>query len=261
MSLPEPRARAALCGFPLDAVTRAETVDRAMALAEGGRGGVLMTVNLDILRQMTRDPFLARFARDADCCVADGMPLVWAARLQGRPLPERVCGSDLVWDLPAAAAGHGVRVLFLGGNPGVAERAAAILRDRHPGLAITSHCPPFGFEDDPAAYDRIRDALREADPGLVLVALGCPRQERLIARLASEFPRVCWLGCGYAFSFVAGEQARAPRIWQRLGLEWLHRLASEPGRLWRRYLVHDIPFALRLFADALRQRVKPGAAA
>jgi len=247
-------ARVMLCGLAIDAVTRAATVRRMIELARSGRGGWVVTVNLDILRQIAQGGELLKWAEHVDYWVADGMPLIWASRLQGRPLPERVCGSDLIWDVPAAAAQAGLRIFLLGGNPGAADRAAERLRARVPALEIATHTPSFGFEADPAAMGAIRHALRRAEPHIVLVALGSPRQERLIATLRTEFPGVCWMGCGYAFSFAAGDSPRAPGIWQRLGLEWLHRLLSEPRRLWRRYLLHDLPFAVRLFADAWRRR-------
>ena len=111
-------------------------------------------------------------------------PIVWASRLAGTPVPERVPGSDLVLSLPEAAARAGVRVFLLGGNPGVAADAARPAPAANPGLrSVELYCPPFGFEDDPAELDRIKDVLRAAHPTLVLIGLGFPKQEQLIETL------------------------------------------------------------------------------
>lgn len=244
-----------LFGIRIDAVSRRSAVARVVRTAKNGCGGTLMTVNLDILRQIRANPELDRFAQRADCRVADGMPLLWAASIAGNRLPQRVCGSDVIWDIAREASDHGLGLFLLGGNPGVADSAADILRRRNPGLNAATHCPPFGFEKRPEEWSRMYNALRSADPHIVLVGLGCPRQERVIARLAPMFPNVYWIGVGYAFGFVAGEQPRAPSFMQRSGLEWLHRLWSEPSRMWRRYLLTGIPFAVRLLAHATHLRL------
>ena len=136
-----------------------------------------------------------------------------------------------------------------------AERAAAALAASCPGLQIAGHhAPAFGFERDPALHAETLMRVVETKPDFVFVGLGFPKQERLIAYLRNELPRAWFLGVGFSLSFVAGHSARAPSWMSRLGLEWLHRLAQEPRRLARRYLVEDIPFALRLFGAALRAR-------
>jgi N-acetylglucosaminyldiphosphoundecaprenol N-acetyl-beta-D-mannosaminyltransferase len=202
------------------------------------------------------DPELRRMVEQADLVVPDGMPLIWASRLQRTPLPERVAGSTLVCELPPAAAAAGASVFLLGGAPGVADAAAARLRERSPELEIAGTlCPPYGVERSPAELERIQAAVLAARPDIVFVALGFPRQERLIMRLRPLLPDAWFVSCGISFSFVTGDVARAPRWVQRAGLEWLHRLAQEPRRLARRYLVDGIPFLVRLLASAGRRRV------
>ena len=122
--------------------------------------------------------------------------------------------------------------------------------------SVESYCPPLGFEHDPDELDRIRQALRLSQPALVLVGLGFPKQERLIASLRSELPGTWFVGVGISLSFLAGEQPRAPELMQGLGLEWAHRLLHEPRRLFRRYLVQGVPFALRLLGWALSRRLR-----
>ena len=180
----------------------------------------------------------------------------WASRVAGTPLPERVPGSDLVLTLPEAAAEAGLSVFLLGGNPGVADAAAARLQAMYPRLGeVGFYCPPFGFEDDPEELSRIRSTLRAARPDLVLVGLGFPKQERVIRALRPELPGAWFVGVGISLSFIAGDQPRAPVILQRVGLEWIHRLWHEPRRLFRRYVVHGIPFSTRLFGWALKRRL------
>ncbi|HEV7707186.1 MAG TPA: WecB/TagA/CpsF family glycosyltransferase [Asanoa sp.] len=233
---------------------RVVTVVR-QALARG-HGGRILTPNVDIVRQARVDPEVRAFLDDATLVVADGMPLVWASRLAKNPLPERVTGSNLIWSLSAGLATDARSVFVLGGDsPEIAERAADCLTARFPGLAIAGHLsPPFGFDQDPDAVDAAVRTVVEAAPDLVFVGLGFPRQERLIDRLRADLPDSWFLGCGMAVNFVAGLQHRAPVWMQRAGLEWAHRLKTEPRRLARRYLRHDAPYALRLLAATAARR-------
>jgi N-acetylglucosaminyldiphosphoundecaprenol N-acetyl-beta-D-mannosaminyltransferase len=237
----------------LDQATCVATVLHELA---AGRGGWIATANLDHLWRLRRDPAFARAYAAATVRVADGMPLVWASRVQGTPLPERVAGSDLIHSLTRGAAQHGRSVFLLGGNPGTAERAAARLSEAAPGLRVVGTCcPPFGFERDPAQMAALREQLAHSRADVVFVALGAPKQEFLIEALRAVLPQAWWIGVGISFSFVTGEVQRAPRWLQRLGLEWLHRLVQEPRRLARRYLWHGPPCAARLFGTACWRRL------
>lgn len=249
--------RVRLHGIDIDALTEAETIAGILRRLDEGRGGSVLTANLDHLRQFARRPELRHLLDAADLVVPDGMPLVWASRLQGTPLPERVAGSDLVWSLTAEAALRGRTIFLLGGTPTASDAAERRLRTVYPGARIAgSLCPPFGFDRDPAAIDRISAALAEAAPDIVYVALPFPKQERLIAYLRPELPRAWFLGVGVSLSFIAGDVARAPDWVGRIGLEWAHRLRQEPRRLAKRYLVHGLPFAARLFAGAVGARLR-----
>ncbi|BCJ32964.1 hypothetical protein Athai_04670 [Actinocatenispora thailandica] len=247
--------RVVLADVAFHPYTEAELVAAVAAASAAGRGGTIVTPNVDILRLARRDTEARGHVEAASYVVADGTPLVWASRLAGVALPERVAGSNLIWSLSAALAARSGSVYLLGGPPGVAGRAGTVLAQRYPGLVVAGAASPsYGFFDEPAELDAVCGAVRAADPDLVYVGLGFPKQERLIARLAPELPRCWFVGCGAAIGFVAGEQRRAPGWMQRTGLEWLHRLASEPTRLARRYLVHDLPFATRLLLAALAHR-------
>jgi N-acetylglucosaminyldiphosphoundecaprenol N-acetyl-beta-D-mannosaminyltransferase len=244
-----------LAGVRLHAVREAECVAFVMGELEAGRGGWIATANLDHLRRLQRPGEFRRVYETATIVVADGMPLVWASRLQGTPVPERVAGSDLIRSLSVAAGRHGRSVFLLGGDPGTADIAASALRAASPGLHVVgTHCPPFGFERDDARIAALSAEIAAAVPDIVFVALGSPKQEVLIERLRGTLPRAWWIGVGISFSFVAGTVRRAPPWMQRFGLEWAHRLAQEPRRLWSRYLCSGPPFVLRLFGSALFHR-------
>ena len=247
-----------LAGTSLHAMTEAQVVAHVERAWENGRGGWIHTVNLDHLRMLRGDEDFRAASQEADLRVADGAPLIWASRLQGTPLPERVAGSDLIRSLTGAAARSGRRVLFLGGNPGAAEEAVAILQRETPGFAVAGiDCPPFGFEKDPEELARVRRLIEGSDADLVFLAVGAPKSEFLIRDLKSLLPKAWWAGIGISFSFVSGEVRRAPRWVQRIGLEWVHRLLQEPRRLAKRYLVHGLPFAARLFVGAVGGRLRP----
>ncbi|QFY14930.1 WecB/TagA/CpsF family glycosyltransferase [Nonomuraea phyllanthi] len=245
-------------GIGVDALTEEEAVRWVGAELEAGRGGRIVTPNVDICRASAEDPILNELVCTAELVVADGMPLVWAAKLLGTPVPERVTGADLIWSLSGLAARRGWPVYLLGGPPGAARKAAEALAGRHPGLDVCGvHAPPYHFDATPEGSARVRRRVVEARPRLVFVGLGFPRQDLLIAELRKELPQAWFLGCGAAIAFAAGTVPRAPGWMRRIGLEWAFRLGCEPARLARRYLVDDLPFAARLLATSLAARARP----
>lgn len=239
----------------VDALTEAEVVHRVSQTWPDG--GWILTANVDIVRAISRDASLVELASSATLTVADGMPLVWAGRIAGWDIPERVTGSSLVHTLTAAAARDGRSVYLLGGAPGVAERAAAVLQAQSPGLKIAGvAAPPFGFDECERSLREVIDSVVLAQPNLVLIGMGFPKQEKLIKRLREVMPNAWYVGCGAGIPMAAGDSKRAPEPMQKLGLEWLHRLLQEPKRLGRRYLKDDLPFALALLAGAAVRRVR-----
>ncbi len=238
-------------GVRLHAVRESECIAHVLSELGTGRGGVVVTPNLDHLRRCVRDLHFGALVAEADLVVADGMPLVWASRLQGTPLPERVAGSNLISTLSAAAAAAGRSVFLLGGAEGTAQGAADVLRQRHPDIRIVgTYCPRLGFEKHPRQMAEISQLLTAAAPDIVFVALGSPKQEHLIAKLRPSLPGAWWLGVGVSFSFLTGNVHRAPTWMQRAGVEWAHRLWQEPRRLFKRYIVHGLPFAASLLGRA-----------
>nr|WP_231934720.1 WecB/TagA/CpsF family glycosyltransferase [Micromonospora viridifaciens] len=182
--------------------------------------------------------------------------MIWASRIAGNPLPARVPGSDLIWSLSAALAEQGRSIYLLGGAPGTASRAEQVMRSRFPRLRIAGHLsPPLGFDTRPDQLEAACASVVAARPDLIYVGLGFPKQERVIALLRPLLASSWFLGCGAAIDFVAGVHRRAPLWMRQSGLEWAYRLAREPMRLTRRYLVHDLPFALQLLAMSARARI------
>jgi N-acetylglucosaminyldiphosphoundecaprenol N-acetyl-beta-D-mannosaminyltransferase len=253
--------RTVVDGVAFDPVTESAVVDQVMVELAAGRGGRIVTPNVDIHRQL-RDPEHRSLLDGVELVVADGMPVVWASRLQGRPLPGRVAGATLVRALARRAAAEGRSVFILGGEPDVAAAAADRLTAEEPALQVAGwHSPPLGFEAVPAEQAAVLAAVTQAQPDIVFVALGFPKQERLMAELHSLFPGSWFVGCGGSVDFIAGRTTRAPLLLQRIGLEWAFRLAQEPRRLARRYLVDGIPHAAGMLARSAAARVaRPGSA-
>lgn len=248
-----------LMGMSLAACSEAELLDAVFQALARRRGGWLITANLDFLRRHHKDQRMQALYSEADLRVADGMPLVWAARLQGTPLPERIAGSSLLRPLARRAAAEGRRIYFLGGADGTAQATAELSKREFPGLQLAGHSSPWlPTEPDDEAVEPTRQQLTEARPDIVLVALGSPKQEWLISKLRRCLPACWFVGVGMSFSFATGAMPRAPEWMQKSGLEWVHRLASEPRRLGKRYLWHDAPFGVELLGRSLWRRVKQG---
>jgi N-acetylglucosaminyldiphosphoundecaprenol N-acetyl-beta-D-mannosaminyltransferase len=245
-------------GAPMGVVTEAEAVEAILDAAEAGSGHWTITANLDHIRRYHHDPLQRALIDEADLVVADGMPLIWASHLAGEPLPERVSGSSMVWSICQAASMRRQSVFLLGGDPGVAERAAEVFRDRYPDLEIAgTACPPVGFENDEQELNRIKHQVTDANPHIVFVALGFPKQDLLIRHLRNSLPHASFLGVGISLSYATGDLLRPPGWICNLGLEWAYRLWQEPTRrLARRYLVDGLPFAVRLTLSAARRRVR-----
>lgn len=244
-----------LLGAPIDRLGQTEALSTIEAYIDARTPRQVATVNLDFLRLARKHPGFAETLRSVDLALADGMPLVWASKVAGSPLPHRVAGVDLVDAICDRGSSLGWSVYLLGAGPGIAQAAAMAMVRRHPGLRIAGvYSPPVGEWDD-LEEKRIRDDIAAARPDVLLVALGAPRQDTWISENKARLGVPVSVGVGCTFDVFSGEKLRAPRWMQRTGLEWAFRLATEPTRLWRRYL-GDIPTLGTLMLSALRSRFK-----
>lgn len=230
----------------IDRVDRGSAVERIRGFLRSGKLNQIVTVNLDFVAIARRDPDFRDTLNEADLAVADGMPLVWASRLSDQPLPQRLTGVELVDECCRVAVETDSNVFLLGAAPGIADEAADTLQARFPGLRIAGvYAPPFGpltVEEN----ERILKRIHEARPDFLFVALGAPQQDIWIRANRDRLDVPVCMGVGCVLDLLAGVVSRAPIWMQQTGLEWLFRLLQEPGRLWRRYILDDIPALLWL---------------
>jgi N-acetylglucosaminyldiphosphoundecaprenol N-acetyl-beta-D-mannosaminyltransferase len=242
-------APVAILGVPFDTVTTEETVEIIARMIESRTPHYLATANVDFLVQASKDVELRRILFDAHLVLCDGTPLVWASRLLGNALPERVAGSDLAPLLMKIAAEKGHRVYFLGAEPEVCKLAVEKVQAQFPGIQIVGHdSPPYKplLEMD---HEGIAARIRAAKPDLLLVGFGCPKQEKWISMHYQNLGVPVSVGVGGTIDFLAGHRKRAPRWMQQSGVEWIFRMAQEPRRLFKRYC-HDLWF----FAGAIAKQ-------
>jgi len=226
-----------LFGMRIARLTMRETVGCVLDWCANPRGTAcryIVTPNVDHAVLFQHHGGLRAAYADAALVLADGMPLVVASRLFRKSLPQRVAGSDLVPQL--LTAGKPLRVFLLGAAPGVADVAAHRIRMQWPSANVVgTYSPPPGFEDDAAENEQILAAVAATQPDLLLIGFGAPKQELWVHRHCRQLQAKVALCAGATIDFLAGHRSRSPVWMRRIGLEWLHRVASEPGRLAARY--------------------------
>lgn len=227
-------------------ISMQETVQAVEKLIGEKRSAYIVAVNVDVLIKIEKDPVLKEIAEKADLTLADGKPLIWISRMQGLPIREKISGSDLVPELCRMAAEKGYTVFILGGKDGVAERAKQRLEQEYPAIRISGvYAPPLGFETDPRELEAVNTRISQAAPDLLIVCLGCPKQEKFIWENRERYHSAVSVCAGATVDFLAGDVRRAPQWMSRHGLEWLYRFLQEPKRLFRRYFIDD-PKVLKL---------------
>lgn len=231
-----------LFGMTIDAVDMKTTVARLheWIAAPAGRCRFVVTPNTDHAVMYQHNEKLRDVYADAGLVLADGFPVVAAAKLLRRSLPGRVCGSDLVPALfESTSAERPLRTFLLGAGPGVAEQAKSNIRHKWPAVEVVgTYSPPMGFEKNDDENAKILAMVADATPDVLVVGLGAPKQELWVHRFQDEIAAPVALCVGATIDFLAGEKARAPMWMRHLGLEWLHRCVTEPRRLAKRY-AHD----------------------
>lgn len=234
-----------LLGLPFHRLTMAETVAECVAVVEAAEPRYFVTANADFVAQAYENERLREILVHAHRAVGDGMPLVWLSRIFPPPLPERVAGSDLVFELFREGNARAWRVFFLGSDEATLSTVKGILKKRYPDMTVAgTFSPPFApVEDWP--NEEIARQIRAARPHVLLVAVGCPKQEYWIARHARDLRVPLAIGIGASLDFISGRQVRAPLWMQKTGLEWVWRMATDPRRLVARYW-KDFRYLLRL---------------
>lgn len=250
---PEPRRTFPVIGSPIDAIDGAKAIERISAWAERRESRSVFLCNVHAVVTARHDAVFAGVLRQADMALPDGEPVAWMLRRQGVAAQRRISGPDLMWAYCTAAAGRGESIYLLGASQATLDALQRNLAARFPGLHIAGACsPPFRpltAEEDAAVVD----SVNRSGAGTVWVSLGCPKQEAWIAAHRGRV-RAVMLGVGAAFDFHAGSVPRAPAWMRNHGLEWLHRLGTEPRRLWKRYLVTNTLFVYHAGRQLLGRR-------
>jgi N-acetylglucosaminyldiphosphoundecaprenol N-acetyl-beta-D-mannosaminyltransferase len=224
-------------GVPVSTIDMRQAVDTILGWVRGGKEHYVCVRDVHGIMRAQDDPELLEIHQRAGLVTPDGMPLVWLAKWRGHSDTARVCGADLVDALCKASVAVGVGHFFYGGKPGVAERMAAALSSRHQGLRVLGvDTPPFRLLTE-IEDEGVVERIAATGAGIVWVGLSTPKQEFWMRDHVGRIPGATLIGVGAAFDFYAGDVKRAPIWMHKTGLEWLHRLVSEPRRLWRRYLV------------------------
>lgn len=224
----------------IDNLTMDEALQRIDGLIQENKNAYVVTPNVDHLVQLEHGGELCDVYKEADLILTDGKPLIWISRLYGTPIKEKISGSDLFPRLCDLAAKKGYTMFFLGAAEGVAATAAKNLMNRFNGLQVVgTYSPPFGFEKDENEVLKIKEMIREAKPHILIVGLGCPKQELFIFHNKDELGVPISLGLGASLDFEAGNIKRAPKWMADHGLEWLYRITQDPKRMAKRYLVDD----------------------
>ncbi|HMI88488.1 MAG TPA: WecB/TagA/CpsF family glycosyltransferase [Polyangiaceae bacterium] len=226
----------------IDALTFQQAVDAVDRLVTAGQGGTIFTPNIDHVVQVEHNLVFRDAYQKVSLSVVDGQLLLWASHLLGTPLPEKISGSDLMLPLARRAAERQWRVYLLGGGPGVADLAARELKKQFDINIVGTDAPFVSAAGHPVDGPAVIDRIVEARPHLLFAAFGAPKQELFLHHAAPAIRPTVGIGVGAGFDFIAGRVKRAPRWISQSGMEWLYRLAQEPRRLARRYLVDDPAF-------------------
>jgi N-acetylglucosaminyldiphosphoundecaprenol N-acetyl-beta-D-mannosaminyltransferase len=248
-------SRVDVLGCPVDALDMAATVERCEEIVASRQWSQHMAVNVAKLVSMRRDERLREIIAGCPLINADGAGVVLAAKLLGRPLPERVAGIDLMGELMATAEKRGWRVFVLGARQDVLDKAVAVLREQHPELVFAGWRDGYFTDEE---IPSVCAEIRESRADVLFVAMSTPRKEEFLAEHGPSLGVPLGMGVGGAIDVVAGITARAPLVWQKAGLEWLYRLLQEPQRMFKRYATTNAQFALLLAGRLARRAVGRG---
>lgn len=205
--------------------------------------GQVITPNVDQIVRIEWDEYFKTICENCELLLVDGHPLIWTAKLYGRPFKEKICGSDLVPILCKVAAEKNYSIFLLGAAPGVAQKAAERLIEEYPNLKVAGvYSPPLGFEKDLEEIEKINEMLRKSKADMLFVGMGVPKQDIFIYENMQKYQIPMSFSIGGTIDFIAGVQKRAPRWVSKIGFEWLYRLLNDPKRMFKRYVIDDSKF-------------------
>lgn len=225
----------------IDNCTMNEALIEIERLIMANKNAYVVTPNVDHIIQLERGGELVEVYKHADLILTDGKPLIWISKWYGNPIKEKLSGSDLFPLLCKMAAKKGYTMFFLGAAEGVAAKAAEELMKKNKGLEVVgTYSPPYGFENDEAEMKKIIKMIKDVQPHILIVGLGCPKQEKFIYFNKDRLGVPLSLGLGASLDFEAGNIKRSPKWMSKHGLEWFYRFIQEPKRMFKRYFVDDM---------------------
>jgi N-acetylglucosaminyldiphosphoundecaprenol N-acetyl-beta-D-mannosaminyltransferase len=225
----------------IDNVTKEEAIAHIEECINTRKIGHIITPNVDQVIRIESDKYFKEIYENAELLLADGTPLVWISRWYKKPIKEKICGSDLVPDLCKLAAQKGYLIFLLGSAEGVAAKAAENLKKNNPGLRVAGvYSPPYGFEKDKNEIDKINKMLFNSKADMLFVGMGVPKQDIFIYENMNKYQIPMSFSIGATIDFEAGIQKRAPKWVNHIGMEWLYRLAHDPKRMFKRYIIDDM---------------------
>jgi N-acetylglucosaminyldiphosphoundecaprenol N-acetyl-beta-D-mannosaminyltransferase len=241
-------------GINIHNITMGEAIQKIDGMIRTNKKGYIVTPNVDHVVKLQKDDEFRKVYGEASLILTDGMPIVWASRLAGNGIAERVAGSDLMPEMCRYAWVNGKRLFMLGAGPGVALKAAESLKEKYEGIIIDTYSPSYGFENNKEENDQIIHMINEAKPDILFVGVGAPKQEKWLYNNLNKLEVKVGVGVGASIDFIAGNIQRAPKWMQKCGLEWFYRFISEPGRLFRRYFIDDMAFIPLAMKEILYRR-------
>lgn len=234
-------ARIKFMNTNIDNLTMAETLHEIDKLIQKKNCSYVVTPNVDHIVRLEKDEELQKVYKNASLILTDGKPLIWISKWYKTPIKEKISGSDLFPRVCQLAANKNYTMYLLGAAEGVADTATRNLMKKYPGLNIVgTYSPPFGFEKNEQEMNKIKTQIQDVHPDILIVGLGCPKQEKFMYYHCKELGVPISFGLGASIDFEAGNIKRAPKWMSNHGLEWLYRFSKEPKRLFKRYFVDDL---------------------
>lgn len=232
----------------IDNLTMQETLKVIEELIQKNKNAYVVTPNVDHIVQLDTNKELQAVYENASLILTDGKPLMWIAKWYGTPIKEKISGSDLFPLLCKMSAEKGYKMFFLGAAEGVAAKAAENLSERYKGLQVVgTYSPPYGFEKNQIEMDKIKEMVKKSAPDILIVGLGCPKQEKFMYYNCQNFGVPISFALGASLDFEAGNVKRAPKWMANHGLEWLFRITQDPKRMAKRYLLNDMKIFALMF--------------